>query len=147
MTGYAPQMLTHAKSLRRDMTDAERKLWKILRDRQLHAAKFRRQQPVSPYLADFVCQDVRLIVEIDGGQHNDNAYDRRRDTWLNEAGYRVLRLWNNEVLENIDGVAARIIAALHSPPSPTSPRPQAAKASYPLPQGERSNSNDGASLG
>ena len=111
MTGYAPQMLTHAKSLRRDMTDAERKLWKILRDRQLHAAKFRRQQPVSPYIADFVYQDVRLIVEIDGGQQNDNAYDRRRDTWLNEAGYRVLRLWNNEVLENIDGVAARIIVA------------------------------------
>ena len=91
MTGYDRQTLKNAKQLRRDMTDAERKLWSILRNRQIGDAKFRRQQPIGPFIADFVCQEARLIVEADGGQHCGSAADDRRTNFLNGAGYRVIR--------------------------------------------------------
>ena len=71
-----------AKQMRREMTPAERKLWYALRDRRLIGYKFRRQMPVGKYIADFVCLNPKVIIEVDGGQHDDNTYDKRRDTWL-----------------------------------------------------------------
>src|SRR4029079_12797034 len=104
VTGYTGRTLLKAQRLRREMTDAERKLWSVLRNRKLNGAKFRRQQPLGPYIADFVCQECRLIIEADGGQHADNASDARRTAFLESVGYRVLRFWNNDILTNLDGV-------------------------------------------
>jgi very-short-patch-repair endonuclease len=97
------------------MTDAERKLWSVLRNSQLAGAKFRRQQPIGPFIADFVCQEQRLIIEADGGQHAAVGADERRTVFLESKGYRVLRFWNNEVLNNLEGVAQVIIAAISAP--------------------------------
>jgi very-short-patch-repair endonuclease len=109
------------------MTDAERKLWSALRNRQLDGAKFRRQQPIGPFIADFVCQERRLIVEADGGQHADNIGDTRRTEFLENKGYQVLRFWNNDILNNLHGVAQAIAAALSTPhpaqAAPESPSP------------------------
>ena len=115
MTGYTGKTLTKAQRLRREMTDAERNLWSVLRNRQLSGAKFRRQQPIGPFIADFVCQELRLVIEADGGQHADNIRDKRRTAFLEGKGYRVLRFWNNEILGNLDGVAQVIAAALSAP--------------------------------
>ncbi len=120
------------------MTDAERKLWGKLRNRQLLGCKFRRQQPIGSYIADFVCQEHRLVVEADGSQHADSESDAVRTALFESLGYRVIRFWNADVLLNIDGVLTVIADALANAPSPTSPKQQAAEASYPLPQGERS---------
>jgi very-short-patch-repair endonuclease len=93
-----------AKRLRRDMTDAERKLWLRLNVRQL-GVKFRKQVPVHPYIADFACLERRLIIELDGGQHDENrAKDEERTQYLEARGYRVLRFPNTEVMRNPDGV-------------------------------------------
>jgi very-short-patch-repair endonuclease len=83
-----------ARRLRRDATDAERRLWRILRDRRLEGYKFRRQRPIGPYVADFVSIRYRLIVEVDGSQHLDSATDARRTEWLERHGWRVVRVWN-----------------------------------------------------
>jgi very-short-patch-repair endonuclease len=115
VTGYTGKTLTKAQRLRREMTDAERNLWSVLRNRQLSGAKFRRQQPIGPFIADFVCQELRLVIEADGGQHADNIRDKRRTAFLEGKGYRVLRFWNNEILGNLDGVAQVIAAALSAP--------------------------------
>ena len=104
--------LPKAKTLRRDMTAAERKLWSHLRNRQLDGAVFRKQVPIGPYIADFCCLKSRLLVEVDGGQHDESKSDAVRDAWLGKAGYRVLRVWNNEVTDNIEGVLQVIAAAL-----------------------------------
>ena len=94
-----------AKTLRRNSTDAEAFLWKRLRARQVEGIKFRRQQPIENFIVDFVSFEKRMIIELDGGQHaRDRQKDILRDRFLSENGYRVLRFWNNEVLENIDGV-------------------------------------------
>jgi len=99
-------------------------LWAALRARQLDGPKFVRQEPIGPYFADFVCRDVKLVVELDGGQHADSAYDARRDAAMNEAGYRVLRLWNNEVVGNVEGalivIAREARRAPHPDPLPAS---------------------------
>ena len=118
------------------MTDAERVLWSALRAGRLNS-KWRRQQPIGPFVVDFVCHGARLIVEADGGQHSPEV-DAERTAFLERAGYSVLRFWNNDVLENIDGVLIRIEEALGAAPSPTTARRQVAKPPYPLPQGERS---------
>ena len=127
MTGYTGQTLAKAQRLRGVMTDAERKLWSALRNRQLEGAKFRRQQPIGPFIADFVCQERRLIVEADGGQHSNNASDGRRTAFLESKGYRVLRFWNNDILGHLDRVAEVIATALLTPhpaqASPESPSP------------------------
>jgi very-short-patch-repair endonuclease len=115
VTGYSKGTLSKAKELRRDLTDAERKLWSVIRNRQLDGAKFRRQQPIGPFVADFVCQERHLIVEADGGQHDDNAKDARRTAFLESKGYRVLRFWNNDILTNLNGVAEAIWTALSDP--------------------------------
>jgi very-short-patch-repair endonuclease len=100
-----------ARVLRKNATLAERKLWRYLRSRSLGGFKFVRQQPIGPYIVDFVCREKRLVIEIDGSQHADNERDAIRDRWLVEHHYRVLRLWNNEVLRNIEGVWETILAA------------------------------------
>jgi very-short-patch-repair endonuclease len=104
------------------MTDAERKLWYALRAHRLENLGFRRQMPMGPYIVDFVSHRMRLVIEVDGGQHGFAGQQRRdtvRDAWLASRGYRVLRFWNNEVLTNLDGVLTTILAAL--PPSQPSP--------------------------
>ena len=108
-----PRLKRQARSLRQDQTDAEVLLWQELRSRQLNAAKFRRQAQIGPYICDFVCHEVRLIVELDGGQHSAEK-DAARTQWLESRGYRVLRFWNNEVLKNLDGVRERIAQTLPS---------------------------------
>ena len=97
------------------MTDAERKLWRVLRDRQIAGAKFRRQVPIGSYIADFLCYEARLVIEVDGGQHAESASDKVRDGWLQANGFRVLRFWNNEVLSSLEGVLASISAELSTP--------------------------------
>jgi very-short-patch-repair endonuclease len=106
------------------MTDAERVLWRYLRSRQRHGIKFRRQHPVGRYIADFACVDARLVVEIDGGQHSEQAAeDAHRTRVLQLRGYRVLRFWNNEVLDNLAGVVETIDAALMARLPPPRPSP------------------------
>jgi very-short-patch-repair endonuclease len=97
-------MRRRARELRKRMTDAERKLWFALRDRRFARFKFRRQAPIGRFVADFICFERRLIIEVDGSQHADSLSDQRRNRWLAANGYRVLRFWNNEVLKNLDGV-------------------------------------------
>ena len=119
--------LSHAKEMRRAPTDAERQLWSRLRAKRLNGWKFRRQQPIGPYIADFACLDARLIVEVDGSQHADSARDAARDDWLGAQGFRIMRFWNNEVLENEDGVLVTILAALEPPLPNPSPQPLSRK--------------------
>ncbi|MBI4043034.1 MAG: endonuclease domain-containing protein [Deltaproteobacteria bacterium] len=112
-----------ARELRREMTDAERKLWSSLRFRQIGKYKFRRQQPIGKFIVDFICFEQKLIVEVDGGQHGEQTrYDGERTAWLEHHGYRVLRFWNNEVLQETEGVIKVISDALASeiPPIVTS---------------------------
>lgn len=101
-----------AKQLRQTMTDAERLLWKHLRAHRLNGHKFRRQHPVGPYIVDFVHYGAMLVIEADGGQHNDSARDFERDTWLQAQGFRVLRFWNNEILHETEAVLTAILNAL-----------------------------------
>ncbi len=110
-----------ARRLRRDETAAERKLWSALRNRQLGGHKFRRQVPLGRFVADFACYDEKLVVELDGGQHAERQDgDVERTAWLENKGFRVLRFWNNEVLENLEGVLTTIAQALENqkPPHP-----------------------------
>jgi len=102
------------RKLRSLPTDAEMKLWLSLRDRRLAGFKFVRQEAIQSYVVDFVCRERRLIIEVDGGQHAHNQSDRIRDGVLSEAGYRVLRFWNNDVLTNKDGVLQVIAEALEA---------------------------------
>ncbi|MFZ5789869.1 MAG: endonuclease domain-containing protein [Pseudomonadota bacterium] len=105
---------------RRHSTDAERRLWQALRSRQLDGAKFRRQARVGPYIADFLCVAAKLIVEVDGGQHAiDETYDAKRTQALRQQGYRVIRFWNNDVLDNMEGVLEVIRGALREPQPPS----------------------------
>ena len=101
----------HAAPLRRDATDAETALWSELRARRLGGHKFRRQWTIGPYIADFCCLESALIVEADGGQHNEEA-DAGRTAYLTSQGFRILRFWNNDVLENLDGVLTTILQTL-----------------------------------
>ena len=120
--GYTKRTLGRAKSLRRELTPAERRLWSSLRNRQIERAKFRRQQPIGPFIADFVCLERSLIIEADGGQHADSEQDMRRTAFLESKGYRVLRFWNNDILESLGGVIQIISAALSTPhPAPAAP--------------------------
>jgi len=107
-----------SRALRHALTAAERKLWSILRMRQIAGRKFRRQEPIGPYIVDFICYEARLIIEVDGGQHAALTadHDQRRDAWLASQGFRVLRFWNVEVFENLEAVHDRIVEALKLPP-------------------------------
>jgi very-short-patch-repair endonuclease len=96
-------------------TDAELRLWRLLRDRRLNGIKFRRQVPLGPYIVDFLCVGAKLIVEADGSQHAESRRDTIRDTYLASHGWKVLRFWNNEVVQNREGVLETIVA--HAGPS------------------------------
>ena len=119
---YPNQHITYARSLRRTMTDAERRLWGVLRQRTIGGLKWRRQQPVGPYIVDFYCSSKRLIIEVDGGQHCALEKDFLRDAWLKQRSFSVLRFWNNEILNSLDAVLAAILERQSSieavPPQP-----------------------------
>jgi primosomal protein N' (replication factor Y) len=108
-------MRGQARTLRKSSTEAERRLWSALRHRRLRGYKFRRQHPIGCFIVDFACTKHRLIVEADGGQHNENDADAQRTAWLAHQHWRVLRFWNNEILSNIDGVITTIVKALEDP--------------------------------
>ncbi len=112
-----------ARELRKNSTDAERLLWKHLKAKQLNSLKFRRQEQIGRFIADFVCFEKSLIVEADGGQHVQEAEkDKERTAWLNTQGFTVLRFWNNEILSNVEGVVDLIrIHCQESPSPPPSP--------------------------
>jgi very-short-patch-repair endonuclease len=101
-----------ARQLREFSTDAERRMWSALRDRRLSRYKFRRQHPIGRYIVDLACTEYRLVIELDGSQHADNAADARRTAWLESQGWRMVRFWNNDVLGNIDGVIEAVLEAL-----------------------------------
>ena len=109
-----------ARALRSRMTDAERKLWFALKGRRFDAFKFRRQVPIGPYIADFLCFESRLVVEVDGGQHAESARDVERDAWLARNAFRVVRYWNNDVLQNLEGVLTDLVTELNTTPHPSS---------------------------
>jgi very-short-patch-repair endonuclease len=132
MRGADLNSTRRARSLRRQGTRAEWVPWLALRDLRLGGLKFTRQQPLGSYYVDFVCREQHLIIEVDGGQHADSESDRRRDAFLNRLGFRVIRVWNNEVLGNLEGVLQMLIAELGIAPHPV-----------PLPaSGERERSCD-----
>ena len=112
------------QQLRTNATEAEQKIWYFLRNRQSEKFKFRRQHPIGVYIVDFVCLEEKLIVEIDGGQHAERVqYDERRTNALRAKGFRLLRFWNNEVMQNTNAVLETILAEMNAGPSPLpSPR-------------------------
>ena len=102
-----------ARTLRQNMADAERRVWQILRSHKMNGYRFRRQVPIGRYIADFVCHEARLIVEIDGGQHDRSSpQEAERSGFMQNEGYRILRFWNTEVLANLDGVHEAIVEEL-----------------------------------
>jgi very-short-patch-repair endonuclease len=123
-----------AKQLRSNMTDAERRLWYCLRAHRFAGLKFKRQALIGPYIVDFICFEHKLIIELDGGQHNDSSKDRARDAWISKEGYRVIRFWNNDVLKQTNAILDLIAQAIAVPE--VTPLP-ARCARHPLPQGER----------
>ncbi len=100
-----------SRKLRNNLTDAEKFLWYFLRADNL-GVKFRRQAVIGKYIVDFACYEKKLVIEIDGGQHYESSGDKVRDQWLRSQGFTVLRFWNNEVLENREGVVLKIIEHL-----------------------------------
>jgi very-short-patch-repair endonuclease len=102
----------NARNLRQNMTDAERAVWRFLRQRQVEGKRFRRQVPIDHYIVDFACFEARLIIEVDGGQHFASESDKKRDAYLRAQGFQVLRFWNNDVLANREGVFQVISEAL-----------------------------------
>lgn len=110
------------RKLRKTMTDTEKQLWNVLRNRQVEGCKFRRQHPFEGYILDFVCLEKKLVIEIDGGQHAEQVdYDDCRTQQLITAGFSVLRFWNNEVLCQLDGVKEKIWLELQKGSNPSSP--------------------------
>jgi very-short-patch-repair endonuclease len=107
-----PSSRNFAKSLRTNSTDAERRLWSLLRGSRLGAHKFKRQVPIDGYIVDFVCFEARLIIELDGGQHAGSTSDQLRDAHFRAAGFRTVRFWNIDVLDNIEGIYARLVGIL-----------------------------------
>jgi very-short-patch-repair endonuclease len=113
--------------LRRASTKAELALWTHIRGRQLGGFKFARQESIGRYYVDFLCRDRHLIVELDGGQHSESTQDRQRDTELCVLGYRVIRIWNNDVIDNLDGVLQMLLSELEKRPLTPSLSPQAGR--------------------
>jgi very-short-patch-repair endonuclease len=106
-------LLDNAKSLRRNLTDAEQKLWYHLRAHRFMGRKFKRQKPLGRYVVDFICLEEKLVIELDGGQHAENLeYDQERDAWLRSQGYTVLRFWNIELMNETESVLEGIRLAL-----------------------------------
>lgn len=124
LRGRGPQIV-RARELRKESTEAEKKLWNALRRKNMGGLRFRRQYPLGPYFADFVCLPARLVVEVDGESHAEEAqirHDRVRTAWLRSQRFRVIRFWNSDVFENIDGVLDVIADVVRKPPPPTPSR-------------------------
>lgn len=116
MLRYRPLVRARVRSLRRRQTDAEQKLWRYLRARQINKAKFRRQFPAGQFVVDFCCPEHRLVVELDGGHHAAQIQkDRQRDEILNQLGYRVLRFWDDEILKDTEAVLQTIASVMQNP--------------------------------
>ena len=112
------ELRDRARRMRANPTDAEQRLWGVLRDRRLPAVKFRRQHVIEPYIVDFACLERSLIIEADGSQHADSTTDQRRDAFLGTQGFRILRFWNNDVMSNASGVFEILSVTLHAPHPP-----------------------------
>lgn len=111
--GEGAMLRQRARQLRSNQTPAEELLWLYLRAHRFMGLKFKRQKPVGNYIVDFICHSPKMIIEIDGGQHVEQAgYDRQRDAWLQQEGFVVLRFWNNEVLQETEAVLERIRQAV-----------------------------------
>ncbi len=109
---FPPLARSRARSMRQDATDAEAIVWSHIRNRLLNGFKFRRQVPIGPYIADFVCQERQLVVELDGFQHAESSQDLVRDRYLNTLGYRVLRFWNGDVYSSLNDVLRHLVEVL-----------------------------------
>ncbi|MGN6388857.1 MAG: endonuclease domain-containing protein [Burkholderiaceae bacterium] len=108
--------------MRKNQTDAEKRFWMAVRNRQVSQLKFRRQVALGKYIVDFVCFERGLIIELDGGQHADNVeYDCERTRWLEQQGFHVLRFWNNDVMSNLEGVLATVVERTGNPLTQPSP--------------------------
>lgn len=117
-TRVKPVIKTNARALRTGMTLAEQRLWHAIRGKQLEGHRFRRQHPIGPYIADFACIEKLLSIELDGGQHQGQIeYDLERTKYLQSQGWRVMRFWNNEVFENLDGILSSIVDTLTASPA------------------------------
>jgi very-short-patch-repair endonuclease len=130
------ETINRARRLRREMTPAEHRLWSALRNNRFGFRRFRRQHPVGSYFADFACVSAGLILELDGGQHADDAhaaYDRARTRYLNREGFQVMRIWNHEVLKNLPGVLDAIDVRMMEMGVEVRERPHPAHARHPLP--------------
>jgi very-short-patch-repair endonuclease len=108
--GVSSRQRSRARAMRRSPTDAELRLWRLLRDRRLSGLKFRRQVPIGPYIVDFLCVGARLIIEADGSQHGESGRDEARDAYLAAQGWNVLRFWNHDILQNRDMILDTILA-------------------------------------
>jgi very-short-patch-repair endonuclease len=138
MPQFRPRDTKRAQELRNNATDAERRLWSHLRDRRLGGHKFSRQMSVGPFVCDFLCRERGLVVELDGGQHAERAVqDKRRTAFLNAEGLTVLRFWNNDVFEDMDGVLELILVKLEEL------LPKFARPPLPLAGGEEPRSGEG----
>ena len=119
MIRVPPLTTSRARKLRSKLTDAEQSLWYALRGRQIAQAKFRRQHPVGQYIADFACVEYKLVIELDGGQHQfQQAYDEARSVFFQQNGWQVIRFWNHDVLQNMEGVLLVIAEYLERLPPP-----------------------------
>jgi very-short-patch-repair endonuclease len=124
--GIIDTRVPRARALRRDQTEAEKKLWQHLRQPPFKDHHFRRQATIGPYFCDFASHQLKVVIEVDGGQHADNSVDDKRTAYFVSKRYRVLRFWNNEVLENLSGVLTTILEAINkAPPTPDPSPPQA----------------------
>jgi very-short-patch-repair endonuclease len=135
--------LIAAKHSRSHPTDAEHRLWELLRAKRLSSYKFRREPPIGPYRPDFVCHSAKLIVEADGGQHSPER-DGTRDAWLVGEGFRILRFWNNDIFNNEEGVLTTILSALEASAAASS---RDARTPLPNPSPTRGEGLSGASHG
>ena len=130
MKGNTQRGKRNARTLRKSETDTERKIWQLLRSRNLNGAKFRRQHPIGPYVIDFICINEKLIIELDGSQHQQQqTHDAQRTMFLQQAGYRVIRFWDNDVLLQTESVMQVIFEALGNPSPQPSPRESAGRGS------------------
>ena len=119
MNRLPTEILSRARELRRNQTDAESLLWFVLRNRRMAGVKFKRQRPIGPYIVDFYCAEKKLAIELDGGGHAEERqarYDARRSSWLAQEGIEVIRIWNNQVLSQTDAVLQCIWDRLHAQP-------------------------------
>jgi very-short-patch-repair endonuclease len=144
MPQFSPRNTDRAKELRNNATPPEKRLWLHLRNRQIAGHRFNRQMPVGPYFCDFLCRAAKLVIEIDGSGHDQTlVYDTRRTVFLQEAGYRVIRFSNTQVMNEIDGVLNAVEMALSGVPTPNPSRKREGRIiGFPASIGRRANDAD-----